>query len=231
MHRISASSAFARAERVRRFLRFVVEQRLAGRADNLNDRLYKSVTDTDRTHAGRMFVTFDLPFGQKRRWGSEMLRWLDAVAGGWGATWVTRYSSGAALGLSGPIGRPLPLANPRTRVSYSNCLGDPTGAMHSSPCLDGSKIQPLLDRYDITPEPPRYAWLRGPGYADHDAVMFKSFRIVERVKFELRAESNNIFNTPQWGNPRTDVNNPRTFGTINSGGNYRSVRFTGRLTF
>jgi hypothetical protein len=197
----------------------------------VNDRFYTSVTDTDRTHVARMFVTFDLPFGDKRYLGSDWPRWLDTIAGGWAATWVTRYSSGAALSLSGPIGRPIPLANPRTGVSYNDCLGDPTGAMHSSPCLDVAKVQALVDRYAITPEPPRYSWLRGPGYADHDAVFFKSFRLVERAKFELRAETNNVFNTPQWGNPRTDITNPRTFGTINSGGNPRSVRFTGRLTF
>jgi hypothetical protein len=103
--------------------------------------------------------------------------------------------------------------------------------MPATPCLDIAKVLPLTSRFDITPEPPRYSWLRGPGYGDHDVVLFKTFPLVERFKFELRSEVNNVFNTPQWGDPRTDVANPRTFGTINSGGNQRSVRFTGRLIF
>jgi hypothetical protein len=60
-------------------------------------------------------------------------------------------------------------------------------------------------------------------------VLLKKFRIVERVGFELRAEVNNLPNTPQWGNPRTDISNLRTFGTINSGGNPRTIRLTGRI--
>ena len=196
----------------------------------VNDRFYKSVTDNDRTHIARLFFTADLPFGKRQAWGSNWPRLLDLAAGGWAVTWVTRYSSGAALGLSGPNGRPIPLANPRTGVSFDQCLGDPVGARHDTPCLDVSKVV-AINRYDITPEPPRYAWLRGPGYADHDAVMFKTFPIVERLRFELRAEVNNVANMPRWGNPRTDIANPRTFGTINSGDNPRSVRFTGRLHF
>jgi hypothetical protein len=196
----------------------------------VNDRFYKSVTDNDRTHIARLFFTADLPFGKQRAWGKSWPGWLDVTAGGWAVTWVTRYSSGAALGLNGPNGRPIPMEDPSTGAGVHDCLGDPVGAMPTSPCLDVTKIA-AMNRYDITPEPPRYAWLRGPGYADHDAVMFKTFRLVERLSFELRAEVNNVMNTPRWENPRTDINNRRTFGTINAGGNPRSVRFTARLHF
>jgi hypothetical protein len=197
----------------------------------VNDRFYKYVTDTDRTHVARLFLTADLPFGRKQKWGRSWSRPLDAVAGGWAITWVTRYSSGAALALGGPNGRPIPTANPRTNVSYRECLGDPVGARPANPCLDVNLVRPLTSRFDITPEPVRYAWLRGPGYADNDAVLFKTVNIWERLRFELRAEVNNVTNTPQWSDPRTDVANPRTFGTIASGGNPRGVRFTGRLHF
>jgi hypothetical protein len=197
----------------------------------VNDRFYKSVTDNDRTHIARLFFTADLPFGRKRAWGANWPRWLDHIAGGWAFTWVIRYTSGAPLGLSGPIGRPIPLANPRTSVPFHACLGTPAGALPPSPCLDISKVLPLQSKYDITPEPPRYSWLRGPGYMDNDAVFFKTFSLVERVSLELRAEANNVPNTPQWGNPNTDISNPRTFGQITSGGNPRTFRLTGRVKF
>jgi len=196
----------------------------------VNPRFYKSVTDNDRTHIARLFFTADLPFGRRRTWGANWPRWLDQFLGGWALTWVTRFSSGEALGLSGPNGRPIPLANPRTSASWRECLGDPVGALPVSPCLDINKIV-AIGKYDITPEPERYSWLRGPGYADNDAVLFKTFALTERFKFELRAEVNNVTNTPQWGDVRTSISNPRTFGTIGSGGNPRSVRFTGRLHF
>ena len=68
-------------------------------------------------------------------------------------------------------------------------------------------------------------------YADHDMVLFKKFRIVERLGFERQAAVNNLPNTPQWGDPRTDISNLRTFGTINSGGNPHTIRLTGRINF
>ncbi len=197
----------------------------------VNDRFYKYVTPNDRNHIARLFFTADLPFGRSQRWGSGWPRWLDSLAGGWSFTWVIRYTSGAPLGLSGPIGRPVPLANPKTSAGIHACLGTPATPLPATPCLDISKIQPLQSKYDITPEPPLYSWLRGPGYMDNDAVFFKTFHLVERVRFELRAEVNNVPNTPQWGNPQTDISNPRTFGQILSGGNSRTCRFTGRLTF
>ncbi len=197
----------------------------------VNDRFYKYVNPFDYTHVARLFFTADAPFGRHQRWGAGWPRWLDAIGGGWAMTWVVRYRSGPALGLSGPIGRPIPLANPVTGAGIHACLGAVTGALPPSPCLDIGKIQPLTGKYDITPEPPYYSWLRGPGYAEHDAVFFKTVRIAERVGFELRAEVHNLPNTPQWGNPATDISNPRTFGQISGGGNPRTVRFTGRLRF
>lgn len=196
----------------------------------VNDRVYKHVRDNDRTHVARLFFTADLPFGKRRAWGRDWPRWLDEAAGGWAVTWVTRYASGAPLGLSGPIGRPIPLANPTTGASVRDCLGDPVGAMPDRPCLDVTKVV-AIGRYDITPEPPLYSWLRGPGYGDHDAVMFKTFHLFEGLRFELRAEVNNVMNTPRWDDPRTNIQNPRTFGTIAGGDNPRSVRFTARLHF
>ena len=63
------------------------------------------------------------------------------------------------------------------------------------------------------------------------APVVAAYLIAERLGFELRSEVNNVTNTPQWGNPRTDVTNARTFGTINTGANPRTVRFTARLSF
>jgi hypothetical protein len=197
----------------------------------VNDRFYKYVNPTDYTHVARLFFTGDVPFGRHQRWGASWPRWLDAIGGGWAMTWVVRYHSGAALGLSGPIGRPIPMANPVTGAGIHACLGTATGALPTNPCLNINAIRPLSGKYDITPEPPYYSWLRGPGYAEHDAVFFKTFPIVERVGFELRAEVHNLPNTPQWGNPSTDISNPRTFGQISGGGNPRNVRFTARLRF
>lgn len=194
----------------------------------VNERFYKTVTSSDRPHLGRVFFTGELPFGRNRWKGHAWPGWLQHIAGGWSLSWAFKYATGAPLGLSGPNGRPIPLANPRTNASVHDALGTTPGGI---PYLDITKIQPLLSKYDITPEPERYSWLRAPDRITHDAVFFKQFDITERFAFDLRAETINVFNSPLWGDPGTNINNTTTFGRITSGENPRTFRLTGRLTF
>ncbi len=193
----------------------------------VNDRFYKTVTASDRPHLGRVFFSGELPFGRNRWKGNNWPGWLQHIAGGWSLSWAFKYATGAPLGLSGPNGRPIPLANPATGVDVHQCLGTIGG----TPCLDITKIQPLASQYDITPEPSRYSWLRSHNRISHDAVFFKQFDITERFAFDLRAETMNVFNSPLWGNPGTNINNVTNFGRITSGENPRTFRLTGRLTF
>ena len=48
-----------------------------------------------------------------------------------------------------------------------------------------------------------------------DFSLFKSFRIMERMRAELRGEAFNLTNTPLFGNPGTTLNTP-TFGVVTS---------------
>jgi hypothetical protein len=54
----------------------------------------------------------------------------------------------------------------------------------------------------------------GPGYQDIDAVLFKNFRIKERLKFQLGASAYNLLNHPNFQNPQANIANPTGFGTI-----------------
>ncbi|MEJ2010569.1 MAG: hypothetical protein P8Z30_20860, partial [Acidobacteriota bacterium] len=57
--------------------------------------------------------------------------------------------------------------------------------------------------------------LRGPGIHTVDLNISKIISITERLKFEVRMEGFNIFNTPQFNNPNTTLTSP-TFGVIGS---------------
>jgi len=48
-----------------------------------------------------------------------------------------------------------------------------------------------------------------------DFSMFKSFRIMERMRAELRGDAFNLTNKPLFGNPGTVLNTP-TFGVVTS---------------
>ena len=83
--------------------------------------------------------------------------------------------------------------------------------------------------------------IRGPGYFDLDASIFRDIRITERVKFQFRMELFGVTNTPHFNNPGTDPTNSATFGVITSTlnlagrgtgtGGERQIWFAGRVTF
>jgi hypothetical protein len=54
--------------------------------------------------------------------------------------------------------------------------------------------------------------LYGPGAVNFDFSLFKTFHINERHSVEFRAETFNIFNTPQFGNPSANITAPASFG-------------------
>ena len=66
--------------------------------------------------------------------------------------------------------------------------------------------------------------LRGPRDNNVDFSLFKSFRIRETLRTELRAEAFNFFNHPIWNGPGTNVSAPGTVGVIQSKGGQRRVR-------
>lgn len=72
--------------------------------------------------------------------------------------------------------------------------------------------------------------IRGPGYVNYDASLFRTFAVRERVKVQFRAEAYNLTNTPHWGNPNTSVSSG-SFGQINSTSAERQLQVAARILF
>ena len=72
----------------------------------------------------------------------------------------------------------------------------------------------------------------GPPIYNFDFSLFKDFRINEDMKVQLRAESFNLFNSPQFNNPNT-TQGSGDFGIINNtrGGTARSWQLALRFQF
>ena len=80
--------------------------------------------------------------------------------------------------------------------------------------------------------------LHGPGAVNFDFSLFKTFHLTERHSIEFRAETFNIFNTPQFSNPSGNIAAPATFGkslsTITTSSGFatnRQIQFALRYMF
>jgi hypothetical protein len=79
---------------------------------------------------------------------------------------------------------------------------------------------------------------RGPAVYNWDFSVFKKFRIRERHEIQFRAESFNIFNTPQFNLPGSNISSAANFGvstgtltTVSNFGTQRQIQFGLRYTF
>jgi hypothetical protein len=82
--------------------------------------------------------------------------------------------------------------------------------------------------------------MSGPGFWDLNLSMFKDFKITERWTFQLRLDTFNTTNTPEFNNPQTDITNSafgRITSTLGSGtgvngtGGGRALQLGAKLSF
>jgi hypothetical protein len=79
--------------------------------------------------------------------------------------------------------------------------------------------------------PAYYNSLRSPGTNNTDLSMYKDLSLPYKVNLELRFESYNVFNHPQFGSPNTSVTSS-SFGSITSQANSpRQLQFGAKIMF
>ncbi len=75
-----------------------------------------------------------------------------------------------------------------------------------------------------------HRYITGPGSFRLDVNLIKRISLFENKHLEFRATALNLTNTPQWGNPNTDINSTG-FGNITSAGGNRIVVVEARISF
>ena len=144
-------------------------------------------------------------------WGRSMRGWRRAALAGWQINGITSLHSGLPVnvvrngGLTGYQGlRPNVLRDPnlpdgqRTLAHYFD-----TGAFSVAQL---GKTSPGNAGRNI---------LTGPGFANLDLSLFKEAQITESLRAQLRIESFNILNRPDFGSPNSDLSSGQ-FGQITS---------------
>jgi hypothetical protein len=206
-------------------------------------------------------VTYDLPLGRNKQLFGNMPRFLDYLIGGYEVNVVSILQNGSPLSI--------------TQTDLSTAAGTnggvsgfggnvqrPTLVGGVNPCYSGapesrygtaaSGTKTYFNTAAFVPTPaftysslPRSINCQGPGYANSDISVNKTFAIKERVKIQFRAEALNATNTPEFANPglaysasQSSVTAAPTFGSSSTLGIVqgtvgfnRIIQMGGRITF
>jgi len=81
------------------------------------------------------------------------------------------------------------------------------------------------------PEPPVFGELRTPPSRGLSASLIKRVKVNERLSFDARLDASGVTNTPNWGDPGTDMRNKATFGVITTAGGSRAMQMAFRAVF
>jgi hypothetical protein len=196
----------------------------------VNDRNYRSIASTDQPKLFRVAATYELPF---RFDGDGMNRVLRIALKGWTVTGLLTMESGLPIGISGNNGRPVMIEDPRTSGSIQSRMGDVKDSR-------GYPVNPYLIRtafkgipqYTITPQSPYVSWARMPRQSVLNSSIYKTFAIYERLRLQVRMETINTTNHPYFnGLSSTNIDNPTSFGVINSATNSRQMQGALKLLF
>jgi outer membrane receptor protein involved in Fe transport len=194
-----------------------------------------------RTHVYVLAATAELPFGKGKRYLSDASGAVDTILGGWQLNVVGNIMSGLPFNVSyRDAGQ-----DRDTGPNRPDLVGDPgvgSGDGLTSPYFN---VTPIGSAGSAFGRPARGTFgnmgrneLRGPGFWNVDASLFKNFRITDRTNLELRIEAQNVFNHVNLGNPNSEVGVP---GNLNPTAGFitgtapnhvqRNLQFGARFTF
>ncbi len=201
--------------------------------DVRNFHLDRSRSDFDNRHVLVAHSVFELPFGQGQRWGSNWHGIVNQLLGGWSTTGIYIFESGEPFTINS--GR-------RTANGFKVSPAELRGAMPSSdlklvPGIEGPVLWQVADldpktncrqvvgtqSFFCIPPPGNPGMGRnaaqGPGFWNFDFGVLKQFHVSERVNLEFRSEFFNLFNHPNFENPRNATDGSptvtsKTFGQV-----------------
>ena len=198
--------------------------------DQYNRRIERALCDTDVPNNFTASYVWDLPFGHGRRFDIPNAV-LNGVLGGWELSGITTIESGMPLNIttSGDI------AEVGTSNQRGNATGIPTGMLN--PRTNG--LLGFVTAAYSTPVVGTFGNLgrntqRGFGINEWDIGADKNFAIRqlgEAGRLQIRAEFFNVVNHTQFNGIGTVVNQPATFGIVNSTLPPRILQLAGKLYF
>lgn len=204
--------------------------------DVYNLRAERSLSDQDVPNAFLLSGVYDLPYGHKRRFGSESNRYLNAVAGGWQVTGLWIWQSGRPLALSAANSNP-GFNNPRERpnvvpgvIPYYSLSDARANVRNGKPWFNPAAFtQPAAYTYGNTGR--NISSVRTDTYKDVDFSLHKNFAVTDRINVQFRAEAFNVFETTVFATPVTSQQSSTFGGVFGIANKPRVMQFAFRGTF
>ncbi|AEU38302.1 TonB-dependent receptor [Granulicella mallensis] len=194
------------------------------------DRLNRGLGTGQAPDVPQIFVaslTYQLPFGQGRRWLTSSPRAVQYLAGGWQISTITLLQSG----------------QPLTFGISSDNLNNGVSNRAELTCAAVGKVKKPSEWFDTScfTTPAQYQLgnsgvgkVFGPGYENVDLSLSKSEKIHDEMNISVQVDAFNALNNPHMGNPNTTCctsQNP-LFGTITgTNGPPRNLQLGAHLTF
>lgn len=204
--------------------------------DPNNRQLEYSLDPTDIKHRFVGSALYELPFGRGTRFLNSLPAVADRLVSGWQFNTVVTTQSGLPLAISGANN------NLATRPSFvpGKSAKDVNKSNRSiTSWFDGTVFQ-NPDNWTFGNVPRVLPNARGPKYVNMDASIFKTTRISETVRLQLRLESFNMLNHPNFRSPNTTfvpasgnngLNTSSSFGQITADIQPRNVQLAVKVLF
>ncbi|MCX6613156.1 MAG: hypothetical protein NTW74_20185, partial [Acidobacteria bacterium] len=183
-------------------------------------------------------ITYELPFGKGKKFGSSWNRLTNGVLGGWRTAWIVNWRSGLPINV-GLNGNGIDPATGRAYVFLNRNGG---GLRPNRVGEANTGIDPKTDRLKFL-NPAAYAvqavntpgnsarnTAYGPRFFNTDFNLSKGFAITDRQSVDIRWEAFNFFNTVNFNNPATGLGGTN-FGWITSARDPRIMQLAVRYRF
>ena len=170
---------------------------------------------------------YELPFGQKKKYGSNLNRALDGVFGGWQLGGIFSRQTGFPLTIK-MSGDP---SGTGARSFRANVVGTPNDLHQIGPGAKYLDISAYAAPAAFTFGNAGTGIERGPGMARFDMSLGKKFKVTESKFFELRGEAFNLSNTPIFASPASQTITSSLFGEIRSAQGDRNLQISAKFVF
>jgi len=204
--------------------------------DPNNRQLEYSLDPTDIKHRFVGSALYELPIGRGRKFLNHTNGFVDRLISGWQVNAVVTAQSGLPLSISGANN------NIATRPNFApgKSAKDVNKSNRSVTSWFDTTVFQNPDNWAYGNVPRVLPNARGPKYVNVDSSIFKTTQITESVRLQLRLESFNTLNHPNFRSPNTTfvpaagnngVNTSASFGQITSDIQSRNVQLAAKILF